>query len=318
MSVRAGSYALAVVAALAACKGSGGGGGAGGRTHDAARARVADGAAPVAAPPLDGVWREVDVASLDGTPTGTSWTHRVFAGDRALLVDAAWVHYEGEDGHDGTLVLDGSVVPPRIEVQTFRVPAAGSKFLSWSGRGTYVLAGDRLVITWADLVETLVRETDAALAARLAAPPVRVPRPHRDEPGLGTARWDENYDWWDVEVDLDGHGPAKLSFRGEAVPPPGFFVAARRTVDRLRRTALAGARAFAADRLLTLYNGPWRDDRERLDKVGFMKNLWIEGITVHEDGTVEIFFYDSDMFRGHAVLVSLDARLVPTDATIAG
>lgn len=327
---RCARWPLALALALAGCKGQGGGepsaSAPAGRDAAAQPAAARDAAVaadarpPVAAGPLDGVWRvESLVDAGDGKAVGAGWTHRVFAGATARMVTPTDVVYDDDPGEDSAVVLDPSTDPPGIEVQIFRVPAKGGRFLAWGDRGTYRLDGDRLVITWRSTVETLVREPDAALAARLAAAPARVPRPTRVVPGLATFAWDGNLRWWSTKVELDAHGPSKLSFEGPAEPDAVFFTRARRLTAKLQRTAIEQARAHAADKLLALYNDTWREAGDpALDAAGFAAKLFIEGVTVFEDGSAEVFFYDSDMFAGHAVVVRLDAKLRPTDASISG
>lgn len=86
--------------------------------------------------------------------------------------------------------------------------------------------------------------------------------------------------------------------------------------------ALPGILRGIADRLLPLYNGTWRGDREELDEAGFVGRLSISSARAGDgetDGLSNlIYFADGDLFGGHLVEVFLDDDLRPTFIELAG
>lgn len=82
---------------------------------------------------------------------------------------------------------------------------------------------------------------------------------------------------------------------------------------------IISAKSFAADSLIELKNGEWRDEGDvKLTHNQFVERLTTESIAFYPDGDVELNFGDGGLFSGHVVLVSGTTKGNFSDATIAG
>jgi hypothetical protein len=60
------------------------------------------------------------------------------------------------------------------------------------------------------------------------------------------------------------------------------------------------------------------ENEDPVDTETFVSRLSPQSVAVGEDGRVQVFFGDGDLFWGHAIIVAMNDALEPTDAEIAG
>ena len=134
------------------------------------------------------------------------------------------------------------------------------------------------------------------------------------DPSLGVLRFNPELAWW--EGDLPGDVDAALYVDGIADPEPNWLQQVRATVTAARGT-IPDAVEFAAAQLLDEHNERWRNDDVPLTADGFVAAVSLSSVAVRANGTVEIYLDDGDLFDGHAIIVTLDRDLTPSDAQIA-
>ncbi|MFT3822614.1 MAG: DUF2262 domain-containing protein [Chitinophagaceae bacterium] len=78
-------------------------------------------------------------------------------------------------------------------------------------------------------------------------------------------------------------------------------------------------KAFAAEKLLDIKNDSWLEEDEiPLTSAAFANQIELDAITAFADGSLEIYFFDNDIFWGHSIQVSVDSDFVLSDADITG
>lgn len=81
----------------------------------------------------------------------------------------------------------------------------------------------------------------------------------------------------------------------------------------------ARACSRAVEDLLDLKNGEWLEEGEpRLDAAGFRDRMTLKTIEVSDEGDMEFWFDDGDLFWGHMIQVSGSRSEGLTDADICG
>lgn len=172
------------------------------------------------------------------------------------------------------------------------------------------LRGDELTLTDLDFdtEEVLRRERDPALVVELARPVVRIAPTTRDEPRLGTLRWDDRFPSWRGEIVLDAK-PVLLYLDDTDL---GCFDRARAVISHLERGGLEPCLAFASETLLELANG-WRQEGQAvLDVAAFRARMTLAGIQI--GSRVSLAINAGDVFGEHGIDVHLDADLQPVRA----
>lgn len=137
-------------------------------------------------------------------------------------------------------------------------------------------------------------------------------------PIIGLFKYDESLGWYEGQVSLASENVALyLSAESEAEAESTLSSASSR-IPSLEFT-LAAAKSYAAEQLLELKNGEWRDeDGSTVSCTEFIEKLHTESVTFYPDQNMEVVFKDGGLFFGHVVLVSCDEKEKFTDATIAG
>lgn len=78
-------------------------------------------------------------------------------------------------------------------------------------------------------------------------------------------------------------------------------------------------KTFAAEKLLDIKNSSWlEEDETPLTAAGFATQISLDAVTSFADGSLEIHFFDNDIFWGHSIQVSVNEGFVLADADIAG
>lgn len=78
-------------------------------------------------------------------------------------------------------------------------------------------------------------------------------------------------------------------------------------------------KAFAAEKLLDIKNNSWLEEDEKpLTAAAFATQISLDAVTSFVDGSLEIHFFDNDIFWGHSIQVSVNEGFVLADADIAG
>jgi hypothetical protein len=191
-------------------------------------------------------------------------------------------------------------------------------------KGIYHLDGDQLTIResiqdypkamtgGSGTTTKLVRETKPIERAKPSGtPPI-------DDAVLGRLTWDDNLKYWAGKVKIGRGKPVNLSItpaKADKDLAKGRNTA-RRLVEWLQHNE-PNARAFAAKRLLELFNDVWRTGRA-LDAAAFAKRPKLETIAIEPSGSVTLWYADGGLFRGHSITVDLSSRRTFKDAQIQG
>jgi hypothetical protein len=273
-----------------------------------------------------GVWRRIGIR-----PEG--FTHLVVERDELWEVWPHQVFCEGDAGPERKYVLRERA-PMLWEIDVAHPYGMSA--------GLLALEGDRLRITLgiderrpanlddAELgrrLDVYEREADEATTAKLAAPVPRVPRIVRAHPVFGELRFQPNLDWWSARVagvfSNLGEASIEVSLALEEGASDEALDDAVRIIEKID---LAAALSKASEDLLQTHNSAWRnwsDGKEEhegpvLDAAQFEARLTLTGVTLEDDGRVELWFDDGDLFWGHDVRVGLDEDLVADEATLEG
>lgn len=266
-----------------------------------------------------GVWRLLGITARGGS-VHTSQTHLVVREDDLWEVWPGSIYYEGEPGPEHSYRFeDGS--PGRIEEivplgrYCYLVARDGDTLRTRLG-GVFGHFPDSIDDDSGDL-STYERVTGDE-ATDLLQPPPRVRRKTIFHLRLGELTYDDNVHWWRTTIAFGGEDGVRLNVTlADGADPTTAFDAAAEIVDRLDCEAL---KAHAATELLELHNDTWRDDDDgpSIDAATFASRMTPESLTIRDDGRVEAWFDDGDLFLGHVIYVNLDAQLRPVDAGIAG
>ena len=76
---------------------------------------------------------------------------------------------------------------------------------------------------------------------------------------------------------------------------------------------------YISEKLLDLAND-WldNDDQDPITSDVFAKRIMMGELAFRNDGTIEVYYDDDDIFWGHCIIVHIDADGNPIDADIAG
>lgn len=84
-------------------------------------------------------------------------------------------------------------------------------------------------------------------------------------------------------------------------------------------TEIEKIKAFACKKLISLKNDFWLDDYETpISSKQFISRIKISSISVDEDDSLEINFYDGNLFFGHLIYIRVDSNFNMYDAGIQG
>ncbi|MCO4745807.1 MAG: DUF2262 domain-containing protein [Proteobacteria bacterium] len=263
---------------------------------------------------LQGVWRLIE-QTLRGGKVHTQQTHLVVHGDSWREI---WnrVLYTDEPRPSTTYRTEGDLLHMATHWHQPEGTVQGPFTATWrylrDGNQLKVCnAGNDLVPDQVDDHEGVVAhyelETDHEVAIRVSTPQTYVDKPTRHHPTLGELRWDSNLDWL-KSVD----GLVSL-----AVPQDANLEAYAKRVEQIKGS-VGAYKLYTANELLELHNGSWREEPGKETQAGFIGKLVLDGITVYEDLSAEVYFQDGGLFWGHIVLLSVDTDGKPTSADIAG
>jgi uncharacterized protein (TIGR03067 family) len=269
---------------------------------------------------IQGLWRFVSCVARGG-PVGTATTHYQFDGNRVKEIDPAQV-----DGGDwATFELHPKARPKRLTM-TSEAVGKGGKPVRRVDRWVYDLDGDTLRLCWpsvfGDYPDALSDQTHGVITlARDRGPPPRTKQPSGkkpvEDPVLGRLTWDDNYDWWEAQVELK----PGLAVEVHVTPGDGkddvTAVAGGREFIRWLRRHEPAARRFAAAELLNTHNGSWNDG-EPISVRTFAGRITLEGVGIDSDGGASLYYHDGDLFWGHCIIVSVGENREFKHATIAG
>lgn len=274
--------------------------------------------------PFLGVWRRIGLRP-------SSATHLVIEPEQLWVVRPDHVYTVGDPGPERRYTIRGSGPIWEIDIQHSDHVAEG--LLGFDGERLRLTLGYHARPASLDDVlrgtcDVYVRETEEAVCARLAAPVPRAAQVVREHPMLGELTFEPNLEWWSGRV-AAGMFP-KL---GDASFEVSIALPFEASDDELSAAAatlatieLAPVLAKASAELLGIYNAGWRSweadgeqhDGPVLDRARFEARLTLKEVTLTEEGGVDLWFDDGDLFWGHSVLVELDEALVPAFASMEG
>lgn len=263
---------------------------------------------------LQGVWRFVS-QTLRGGQVHTQQTHLVVNGSNWREV---WNRQQYADQPRSETQFQAE--EDLLHVATTWHQPDGSAHGPFTATWRFHLDGDKLQICNAGndivppevsdeegVVSTFERVTDREQAARISEPQIVLEKPVRTHETLGELHWDDNLGWWKT---ADG-------LIGLAVKPDADLDAHAARAQQIQER-IPEFKTFAAEQLLAEHNTTWREGPGRETKKGFIGKLKLDGITLGDDLSAELYFADGGLFWGHIVLISVDADGKPTGAIIAG
>jgi hypothetical protein len=152
----------------------------------------------------------------------------------------------------------------------------------------------------------------------------------RDHPVLGTLRWDDQYEWWEVEVDFADSQRVALWLCAEKeykvfAEPEELFTAGAKYLA-WAKVAEPLCRNHIADELLDCYNENWANadcDLEEqppgvLTREEFLRAIRPDTIQLHPAGNA-VWSYGHDcLFGDHVIQVWVNKEGVFSGAHLAG
>ncbi len=137
-------------------------------------------------------------------------------------------------------------------------------------------------------------------------------------PIIGMFKYDESLGWYEGHISIASENVALYLSAESKVEAESILSSASSRMPSLEFT-LASAKSYAAEQLIELKNGEWRDEGgSTVSCTEFIEKLQTESVTFYPHQNMEIVFKDGGLFFGHVVLVSCDEKEKFTDATIAG
>ncbi|HEY1406055.1 MAG TPA: DUF2262 domain-containing protein, partial [Spirochaetota bacterium] len=266
---------------------------------------------------LQGLWKLTSCIAR-GDEVISSVTHLFFDGDRVKRIDP----HEVDGGGWDSFALDEKVSPKRFTLTS-----------EWEGRNgvkntridrwLYELKGDTLRLCWPSVfgvypdsfsdtvhgVETFTRDKGAFPETKKASGT----KPITDAV-LGTLVWDDRFDRWETRISFGAKTPVDVSI--ETGGDNAALKRAGKAITRLQTNEPA-ARLYAAEQLLESYNDNWNDGKP-ITVAAFAKKITLESVSIGPDGECELYYDDGDLFAGHCIIVSMDAKGGFTGADIAG
>ncbi len=272
---------------------------------------------------LQGLWRVVEIVS-ELSPVYSSTTHWQFSGGRVKQITPSLV----DGGQWAALALDPITTPKRL-TSTYEFTDRRGAVTARAYRHLYELSGDTLRVCTSTvlgewpaaisdrdyMVTTCVRDLGPPPAVKLASntPPV-------DDAVLGRVAFDDNSGEWEAWTELrPGH---EIGLTCDAEDRSGA-AGRMRTVVRWLVAGDRAARRYAAAELLDLYNDVWAGNSDDADTesgpgtpAGFARRLTLDDVHIADSGSLSLWYDDGDLFRGHVVVVQVDADGNFTDAGI--
>jgi len=134
---------------------------------------------------------------------------------------------------------------------------------------------------------------------------------------LGSLKWDDNFDWWECELELKSG--LKADFHVEPGEDEGDTAAVTRGREFLQwlRENEHSARQFAASKLLDTHNDSW-NEADPTSAEEFANRMTLESVGIDPDGSASMYYHDGDLFWGHTIIVSVKGNHLFKDASIAG
>jgi hypothetical protein len=128
-------------------------------------------------------------------------------------------------------------------------------------------------------------------------------------PGLGTLRYEQEYDWYEGKLRIQHLEIAIQLSTDEANSVASALKRATNLVGELENYAQL-AKEYAAEGLLEIKNETWidDDDEEPLTPAQFQQRMILESISIDSDGEVSFYHNDGDLFWGHCILVTMDSE----------
>jgi hypothetical protein len=140
-------------------------------------------------------------------------------------------------------------------------------------------------------------------------------RDRRDE-YFGTLRYDSDLDRWDAVIPGTD---VPLHFTSDDAELEDSLIRAGEHLSRAFPEWRARAEDCAASKLLSLKNEVWLSEGEEpLTAEKFRRRVRLEAVVLYSGGSVELYYDDDDIFRGHTILVTGSVELGPLDAHLAG
>jgi hypothetical protein len=128
-------------------------------------------------------------------------------------------------------------------------------------------------------------------------------------PGLGTLRYEQEYDWYEGKLRIQHLEIAIQLSTDKANSVASALKRATNLVGELENYAQL-AKEYAAEGLLEIKNETWidDDDEEPLTPAQFQQRMILESISIDSDGEVSFYHNDGDLFWGHCILVTMDSE----------
>jgi uncharacterized protein (TIGR03067 family) len=269
---------------------------------------------------IQGLWRLMSCVAR-GTPIGSATTHYQFDGNRVKEIDPSRVG----GGDWSTFELDPKARPKRFTM-TSEYAGNGGKAVRRVDCWLYELNGDTLQLCWpnvfGDYPDALSDQTNGVIT--LARDPGPLPKTKQpagkkpiDDPVLGRLTWDDDYDWWEAQVELSPGPAIDVHVEPGDEKDDVTAVAGGREFFLWLRRHEPAARGFAAAELLDTHNRSWNDG-EPISAGTFADRMTLESVGIDPDGGASLYYHDGDLFWGHCIIVSVGEDRKFKDAGIAG
>ena len=132
---------------------------------------------------------------------------------------------------------------------------------------------------------------------------------------LGNIKWNDRYNWWEGESALNSGDRFSFSIsvdsEDEAIPPPIIerFNFLKQNENQIHQNIAA--------QMLELFNDTWSEG-EQITEQDFIKTTKLADASFSDDGDVELFYEDGDLFAGHSIVTTLDKSGKISDPYLAG
>jgi hypothetical protein len=170
---------------------------------------------------------------------------------------------------------------------------------------------------WEALLEELIGPDNSDVELKACAAKLQEPV-YLDDPTFGRFTLDRRIKSFNGSAEWMGKG-VTLSFSAGNSSDTQAALSTANSLWQDQQDWDARTRDCAVKKLLELKNGEWlNEDEEELTPAQFKERMLLESVTVNPDGSFDFWYKDSDMFGGHAILVSGNVMSGPTDAGIEG
>jgi len=256
-----------------------------------------------------GVWKLVEYAKGE---VSTSKTHLVVKNDILWEVWPDSIYYENEKGPEIEYTFeDGD--PAKLSLSSgFKYLVQRNENILFTKLGPVYGNFPKSFEDNGNLAEYILE--DKELAKTIAILPKKRKIEEFKMRGFGTLKYDLNLNWWEGKTKFQ----AKKIILYISAEEDNKFTPLDTLKERLKQLELLNFNQIAADGLLALHNEAWNEEEEDISSETFKKKVEVYNISLKEDGSSTIWLEDGDLFAGHLIQISLDAKNNVIDVGIAG